>query len=106
VPTVREPDGLAMSSRNAYLDAAQRAAAPTLYRALNALAAALAEGQSKARAVEAAQRTLAATAVPEYFEVVDAQTFEPIDRPRAQSFVIGAMRLGGTRLIDNLYVPS
>jgi pantoate--beta-alanine ligase len=106
VPTIREGDGLAMSSRNAYLNAEQRAEAPSLYRALLAMREALAAGASKARAVGIARDTLSPLAVPDYFDVVDAATFEPIERLALPAFVIGAARFGTTRLIDNLYLAT
>ncbi len=104
VPTIRESDGLAMSSRNAYLSAEQRAEAPSLYRALVAMREALARGASKAEANDIARATLSRLAMPDYFEVVDAESFEPIERPALPAFVIGAAHFGATRLIDNLYV--
>jgi pantoate--beta-alanine ligase len=105
VPTVRESDGLALSSRNAYLDGRQRAAAPTLYRALVALRDAMERGRLKAEAVTAARSILSPLAVPDYFDLVDARTFEPIERLTAPAFIIAAARFDGTRLLDNLYVP-
>jgi pantoate--beta-alanine ligase len=105
VPTIRERDGLAMSSRNAYLSAEQRAQAPSLYRALLALRAALERGIAKAEASAVARSTLSELATPDYFDVVDADTFEPIERLTLPAFVIGAARFGSTRLIDNLYLP-
>ncbi|MBV8373603.1 MAG: pantoate--beta-alanine ligase [Candidatus Eremiobacteraeota bacterium] len=104
VPTIREDDGLAMSSRNAYLSAEQRAAAPSLYRALLALREALEHGASKAEAAEIARATLSESATPDYFDVVDAATFEPIEQLVREAFVIGAARFGRTRLIDNLHI--
>lgn len=104
VPTVRESDGLAMSSRNAYLSTEQRSAAPSLYRALAELRDALANGSPKTEAIDRARATLAASATPDYFDVVDALTFEPRERLEADTFVIGAVRFGTTRLLDNLYV--
>jgi pantoate--beta-alanine ligase len=104
VPTVRESDGLAMSSRNAYLNPEQRAAAPSLYHALTKLRDALVEGAPKAEAIDRARATLAAPATPDYFDVVDASTFEPKERLDGKTFVIGAARFGSTRLLDNLYV--
>jgi len=106
VPTIREADGLAMSSRNAYLDAGDRAVAPTLYRALIAMREALERGRSREDAAAAALATLTPRAVPDYFDVVSATTFEPLERLEAPAFVIGAARLGTTRLIDNLYVAA
>ncbi len=106
VPTIRESDGLAMSSRNAYLDARQRADAPTLYRALTAMRDALERGRTREAATAVARATLTPNAVPDYFDVVSATTFEPLERLQAPAFVIGAARFGTTRLIDNLYVAS
>ena len=106
VPTIREGDGLAMSSRNAYLSAQERAHAPSLYAALLALRSALERGDAKAEAIGIARSTLSELATPDYFDVVDADTFEPIERLTLPAFVIGAARFGSTRLIDNLYVSS
>jgi pantoate--beta-alanine ligase len=104
VPTVREPDGLAMSSRNVYLDAAQRAQAPTLYRALLATRAALQRGSEKADAVAAGAALLGAMAKLDYLDLVDSYSFAPLDRLQTPAFIIGAARLGTTRLIDNLWI--
>jgi pantoate--beta-alanine ligase len=106
VPTVRESDGLAMSSRNAYLDSAQRAQAPTLHRALLTMAEALERGLAKRDAVAAGFAALSETANLDYLDLVDARTFEPLDRLQAPAFVIGAARFGTTRLIDNLWITS
>jgi pantoate--beta-alanine ligase len=106
VPTIRERDGLAMSSRNSYLTPEQRIHASSLYRALVVLRDTLQRNETKAAAVGAARSTLSPLAVPDYFDVVDAETFEPIDRLNGSAFVIGAARFGRTRLIDNLYVTS
>jgi pantoate--beta-alanine ligase len=104
VETVREADGLALSSRNAYLNESERAAAPTLHRCLLALRAALERGASKSEASAQARGTLAGGAKLDYLDVVDAETFEPIDDVRPPAFVIGAARFGTTRLIDNLWI--
>lgn len=106
VPTIRERDGLAMSSRNAYLDPGQRAQAGSLYRALVALRDILERGGTKAEAVAGARSTLSSLAAADYFDVVDAVTFEPLERLAIPAFVIGAARFGSTRLIDNLYVTA
>jgi pantoate--beta-alanine ligase len=106
VPTVREADGLALSSRNAYLDAAQREQAPTLYRALVTMREALERGAEKHEAASAGAAALGASAKLDYLDLVDARTFEPLDRLQTPAFVIGAARFGTTRLIDNLWLTS
>lgn len=106
VPTVREPDGLAMSSRNAYLDAQQRAAAPSLYRALQTMHAALQRGESVADARAQALAQLDPMAQPEYVDLVDADTFESKSALAPPAFIVGAARFGNTRLLDNLYVEK
>jgi pantoate--beta-alanine ligase len=106
VETVRESDGLALSSRNAYLTAHERAAAPSLYRALLALRDSMASGSDKEKAIAGAREVLDRSARLDYLDVVDAQTFAPVDKCRAGTFVIGAARFGTTRLLDNLWVRS
>ncbi|HUY40852.1 MAG TPA: pantoate--beta-alanine ligase [Candidatus Dormibacteraeota bacterium] len=104
VETVRESDGLALSSRNAYLSGQERTAAPTLYRSLRELLAVLERGASKAEAIAVARSALAPAASLDYYDLVDADTFEPLERLRPPAFVLGAARFGSTRLIDNLWV--
>jgi pantoate--beta-alanine ligase len=104
VPTVREADGLALSSRNVYLSPPERAAAPSLYRALQEMLAGLQSGARAAQARERAQNVLAPPGTWDYLDVVDMDTFEPIDALRAGAFVIGAARFGKTRLLDNIMV--
>jgi pantoate--beta-alanine ligase len=106
VPTMREADGLAMSSRNAYLDTAQRAQAPTLHRALLTMVEAFERGLAKRDAVAAASRVLSESAKLDYLDLVDARAFEPLDRLQPPAFVIGAARFGTTRLIDNLWITD
>jgi pantoate--beta-alanine ligase len=106
VPTVRERDGLAMSSRNRYLDETQRAAAPTLHRALLRVRDALEEGRSKLDAIAAGRADLSASARLDYLDLVDAQEFAPLERLQLPAFIIGAARFGTTRLIDNLWLTS
>ncbi len=106
VPTVRESDGLAMSSRNRYLDASLRAEAPSLFRALVTVRDSLQAGERKAEALAAGAAALSSTASLDYLELVDAQTFEPVERLRPPAFIIGAARFGPTRLIDNLWIAD
>jgi pantoate--beta-alanine ligase len=102
VPTVRESDGLAMSSRNQYLDEQRRAQAPTLFRALLAARDAIAHGGSKSEAIAAGAAALSPSAQLDYLEVVDPDTFVALERPRSPALILGAARFGSTRLIDNV----
>lgn len=107
VPTVREPDGLALSSRNAYLSAAERAAAPALHRVLQRVAAGLRDGASLAALRADAVRALleAGFTAPDYLDLRDAETLAPLDRLDAMpARLLAAARLGTTRLIDNIPV--
>ena len=106
VPTVRDADGLALSSRNAYLSPEHRAAAPSLYAALTALRLLLYQGMSKPAAVEQATTILSQQAQLDYLDVVDADTFEPLQALRPPAFIIGAARFGTTRLLDNLWIAA
>jgi pantoate--beta-alanine ligase len=104
-PTIREEDGLAMSSRNAYLTPEERKAAAVLFRALGAARALIACGERRADAVRTAMRNQLATepvAQVEYAEVVDAETFQPVEQVAGRLVLPLAVRLGGTRLIDNI----
>lgn len=106
VPTVRETDGLAMSSRNAYLSHDERAAAPTLHEALSVMLEQLRTGKDAASARDAALPRLLAPGKWDYLNLVDADSFVPLTELSAPAFVIGAARFGATRLIDNLYVAE
>jgi pantoate--beta-alanine ligase len=106
VPTVREPDGLALSSRNRRLSADERHAAPALYQALTAARGRLAEGVRGAEDVVEIAMALMRDEPRfrvEYLEVVDAATMQPVERISAPVRVAAAAWLGGTRLIDNVY---
>jgi len=104
-PTIREPDGLALSSRNSYLRGKERADALSLVGSLRAAAERFAAGEDDARRLEDAGRDVLA-AVPgvrlDYFAVVNRDTLEAESRARRGSAVIVAARVGSTRFIDNL----
>jgi pantoate--beta-alanine ligase len=103
-PTVREPDGLAMSSRNQYLTAVERKVAPRLYAALQSAARRLADGDCDYAAIErAGSGELAAVGFEvEYFAVRDARTLGTAREDSPKLVVLAAARLGRARLIDNL----
>ena len=104
-PTVREPDGLAVSSRNAYLSAVERERATALYRALSAGRAAFQAGQRDPAAVEAAARDLLEDVPgvePDYVVLVDPATFESAKQAAPGQVLATAARVGRTRLIDNV----
>jgi pantoate--beta-alanine ligase len=106
-PIVREPDGLAMSSRNAYLNAEERKAATVLSRALDAARNEATAGVRDALQLQAVlHRVLAAEELArvDYAEIVDGKTFEPVLRLSKPCFVVLAVFIGKTRLIDNLYI--
>ena len=106
-PTVREPDGLAMSSRNVYLTSAQRCAAPILYEALQAGRAAIHEGIAHATRIRRAMliRLAAEPLVQvEYVSVCDPDSLDPVTQVTGSVVLLGAIRLGPVRLIDNLVV--
>ncbi len=102
VPTVREPDGLALSSRNRYLDPGQRAAALTLSEALRAGDAASGDGLAEVLAEGTAAFGDHDDVTLDYLVVVDPQTFLPVDDDaRGEVVMLVAARVGATRLIDN-----
>ena len=109
VPTVREPDGLAKSSRNEYLSPGQREQASVLYEAVTAAQEAIEGGEQEARAVVGAMENLLATAPDadvQYADVVDAHTLQPVDHLASGQNVLAAVAVffGDTRLIDNAFV--
>ncbi len=108
-PIVREPDGLAMSSRNAYLNPAERRAATILFRTLDGARASISRGERDALRLTAAMREALRTeplAAPDYVELVDAETLEPVTRLRGVCLAMLSVRIGGTRLIDNLLIEE
>ncbi len=108
-PIVREPDGLAMSSRNAYLNPEERRAATILFRALEGARASISRGERDALRLTAAMRDALRTeplAEPEYVELVDAETLEGVTRLRGVCLALLAVRIGSTRLVDNLLIEE
>jgi pantoate--beta-alanine ligase len=108
-PTVREPDGLAVSSRNAYLSPEERGQATALYRALSAGLAAYRAGERDPAAIEAAAGDLLEDAPgvePDYLALVEEASFEPAKQAEPGQVLAGAVRVGRTRLIDNLVLAA
>jgi pantoate--beta-alanine ligase len=104
-PTVREPDGLAVSSRNVYLNAQERPAATVLVRALRAAEERYDAGERDAEALRDAMRAVLADeplAAPDYVSVADRETLHELDRLTDGALASLAVRIGKTRLIDNL----
>jgi pantoate--beta-alanine ligase len=104
-PTIREADGLALSSRNAYLSALERQGATVLYRSLTAAAELIAAGERRGGEVLRRLREVLdsePSAKVEYAAVVDADTFSPVETLQGALVLPLAVRIGGTRLIDNL----
>ncbi len=109
VPTIRETDGLAMSSRNRFLQAAERATAPILYQVMQATAQAITAGGSVASILAEGQAKLAkAGLLPEYFALVAAETLQPLAAPdrSAPMRLLAAAKLGTVRLLDNMPVEG
>ena len=105
-PIVREKDGLALSSRNAYLSPSERKTAPLLYQTISAVAADLAQGRGCDDAVVAARFKLDAAGFRvDYVAVRDPDTLKPLSGPVKRARVLAAAYLGKTRLIDNVPVP-
>jgi len=106
VPTVREPDGLALSSRNSYLSSDERSRAVALPEALQRARVSILEGAPVSPALEIARQSLAKAGFSriDYVALVDASTLEPLDEPKGEMRLIAAAIIGTTRLIDNLAV--
>jgi pantoate--beta-alanine ligase len=106
-PIVREPDGLALSSRNAFLNPEERKASTILYQALLAARQELSAGTRDSQDLQRVIRKVIAgepLANLGYAEIVDAETFEPVVRVAKRSYIVLAVRVGKTRLIDNLLI--
>jgi pantoate--beta-alanine ligase len=106
-PIVREADGLAMSSRNAYLHGEERKAATVLHRALRAAESEIAAGVRDSLDLQRAMHKVLASearARVDYAEIVDAETFEPVVRVERRCYAVLAVYLGKTRLIDNMLI--
>jgi len=106
IPTVREADGLALSSRNAYLSDDERGRAVALPNALQAARAGIVNGQSVGAALQQAKQSLveAGFLKIDYFALVDAATLEPLEAAKGDMRLIAAAVIGTTRLIDNIAV--
>jgi len=107
-PTAREPDGLAMSSRNVHLSGMERPRAAAIHRALEAISRAVAGGEhdpQRARAHGLAELTSSGIE-PEYLELVSAETLAPVERIDGEVLALVAARVGDTRLIDNEPIPN
>ncbi|MGB7728860.1 MAG: pantoate--beta-alanine ligase [Candidatus Acidiferrum sp.] len=108
-PTVRETDGLAMSSRNSYLSPEERRAAAVLFRALRAAETELSAGVKDTLELQRTMRKVLESeprARVDYAEIVDAETFEPVVRVGRDSYALLAVRIGSTRLIDNMLIRA
>jgi pantoate--beta-alanine ligase len=106
VPTVREPDGVALSSRNAYLSTDGRQRAVALPDALKAARDAIRGGSAVGNALRTAKQSLVEAGFLriDYFALVDAATLEPLEAPQGEMRLIAAAVIGTTRLIDNITV--
>jgi pantoate--beta-alanine ligase len=107
-PTVREADGLALSSRNAYLEPAERERAVALRRGLDAAEVAVAGGErDPARVVAAGRAAMAEFGIePEYFEIASSEDLSPVATIDGEALVAVAARVGSARLIDNTIVRT
>ena len=106
IPTVRENDSLALSSRNAYLSADERRKAVALPNTLSSAREAIRDGEPVAQALETSKQALtdAGFSKIDYLALVDADTLEPLDKPAGNMRLIAAATIGTTRLIDNVSV--
>ena len=103
IPTIRDPDGLALSSRNRHLTPGERALAPRLYAILQATTTRLASGQHVADAERESVAALQASGFePDYLRLADATTLRPLDTLQRPARLLAAARLGAVRLLDNV----
>jgi pantoate--beta-alanine ligase len=105
LPTVREPDGLAISSRNAYLNAEQRQAATVLYKTLRLAEQLWAQGERDAERIRQEMRTIIQQeplATIDYVSIADPETLKEMNKIKAPALVSIAVKIGKTRLIDNV----
>ncbi len=108
-PTVREQDGLAMSSRNVYLSQDERGRAVVLYKGLQAGAKVIRTGETDARIIQSAMAQVIlqeSTITTDYLAVCDPRTLEPVSSVTSRVVLLGAVRVGSVRLIDNLLVNT
>ncbi len=107
--TVREPDGLAMSSRNVRLSAAERAEAPALHKSLCETAARIVKGETHGPSLRQHMQSMLRQRAPlariDYMEIVDRDALRPIDALEDKALLVAAVFFGKTRLIDNLEIP-
>jgi pantoate--beta-alanine ligase len=106
IPTVREPDGLALSSRNVRLSTEDRRRAAALSRALREAETVVAGGERDATTIAARARAAMDDVEPEYIALVDPDSFLPINNVNGRVLVAVAARVGGTRLIDNTIITT
>lgn len=107
LPTVREPDGLAMSSRNKYLTSEERKEAPVLYRSLLMAQELIWHGERDPQVIKKNMEDLIRSArgvVVDYLEIVDTEELKPLELIKGQCLVAVAVKFGATRLIDNIFV--
>jgi len=108
-PTIRESDGLAFSSRNGYLSSLLRQSAPVLYQALRLGASSIDAGEKSMGAIETLMQShvvKSSKAKIDYLAVCHAESLEPLQRAKGRMVLLGAVRLGNVRLIDNVLVKT